>query len=157
MFRWTTSQSQFLRNRNLTIVRWLLTRFVKILATRKMDTFPGPYPSIIPFSSLYLSSDLEVTVPVCIPSRVPIISLSPMGYSLPPQGRRIWRTRSPAWSRNRRHGLLEFGAISGLWQAICVVLEEVDGCVYVSRLLDVSGGGFSERESDFRLVWVGYT
>ena len=32
-----------------------------------MDTLPGPYPSI-PFSSLYLSLDLKVTAPLCIPS-----------------------------------------------------------------------------------------
>ena len=66
MFRWTTSQSQFLRNQNFTTVRWFSTRFVKILATGKMNTFPGPYPSI-PFSSLYLSSDFKVTAPLCIP------------------------------------------------------------------------------------------
>ena len=40
-------------------------RFVNILATRKMDTPPGPYPSI-PFSSLYISLDLKVTAPLCI-------------------------------------------------------------------------------------------
>ena len=32
-----------------------------------MDPLPGPYPSI-PFPSLYLSLDLKVTAPPCIPS-----------------------------------------------------------------------------------------
>ena len=41
-------------------------RFVNILATCKMDTPPGPYPTI-PFSSLYLSFNLKVTAPLCIP------------------------------------------------------------------------------------------
>ena len=59
-----------LRNRNFTTVRWFSTRFVKILATHKMNTFPGPYPSIS-FSSLYLSSDVKVTAPLCIPSFAP--------------------------------------------------------------------------------------
>ena len=38
---------------------------MNILATRKMDTLPGPYPSV-PFSSLYLSLDLKVSAPLCI-------------------------------------------------------------------------------------------
>ena len=46
-------------------------RFVNILATRKMDTPPGPYPSI-PFSSLYLSLDLKVTAPLTSSNNQPI-------------------------------------------------------------------------------------
>ena len=64
---------------NFTTVRWFSTRFVKILTTRKMNTFPGPYPSI-PLSSLYLSSDFKVTAPsASLPSRLPITYLPTIG------------------------------------------------------------------------------
>ena len=39
---------------------------MNILIKHKMDTFLVPYPSI-PFSSLYLSSNLKVTASLCIP------------------------------------------------------------------------------------------
>ena len=39
---------------------------MSILIKHKMDTFLVPYPSI-PFSSLYPSSNLKVTAPLCIP------------------------------------------------------------------------------------------
>ena len=45
---------------NATTTQWLPTRFVNILITRKMHTFPVPYPSIS-------SSDLKVTTLLCIP------------------------------------------------------------------------------------------
>ena len=99
-------------------------RFVNILATRKMDTPPGPYPSI-PFSSLYLSLDLKVTAPLCIPcltcsNNQPIHHHRAEGFGVRARRRGVGVDAADYWSLGRFQG---FGR---LYAWFCRRLRDVD-------------------------------
>ena len=100
---------------------------MNIRATCKIATLPGPYPSI-PFSSLYLSLDLKVTAPLCIPcsNNQPIHQWDihhhhrAEGFGVPARRRGVGIDAADCWS------LRQFQGFGKLCAWLCRRLRDVN-------------------------------